>query len=156
MRQDLTDSELSCRCAKAIHNAFESYQSTFGIITQRAKDRFEHRDWHGMQLDVVRRANLIEQMVNHVAADINALSDKRTEAMRFWPNAKSMYFKLIAEREDYELAETFSDSIVMHSVATGGIDGTGEIEQTHICHRPVLEPHPCPLIRLLSAQAATR
>jgi isocitrate dehydrogenase kinase/phosphatase len=52
---------LSELAAKAIRQAFDSYQGQYAAITQRAKARFENRDWPGIQADAGERLDLYKK-----------------------------------------------------------------------------------------------
>ena len=55
--------ELVRECAQLLADAFAGYNAEFRAITQRARHRFESRDWRGSQKDAVERIELYEKYV---------------------------------------------------------------------------------------------
>jgi isocitrate dehydrogenase kinase/phosphatase len=59
------DSHLWIRqAAAAIHEGFVNYNNNFRRITQRARSRFETRDWSGARNDLSERIELYEKSVS--------------------------------------------------------------------------------------------
>ncbi|HLB83474.1 MAG TPA: isocitrate dehydrogenase kinase/phosphatase AceK regulatory subunit, partial [Steroidobacteraceae bacterium] len=56
--------ELVAGCAQALVDAFANYNAEFRAITQRARQRFEDRDWRGSQKDAVERIDLYNRYVD--------------------------------------------------------------------------------------------
>ena len=50
-----SDSELADACATDLRDAFADYNARFRGITQRAKRRFERREWTAARLDAIER-----------------------------------------------------------------------------------------------------
>ena len=50
-------------CAQLLVDAFADYNADFRAITQRARQRFEERDWRGSQRDAVERIELYDKYV---------------------------------------------------------------------------------------------
>ena len=69
----ISDSRLANLGAKAIGDAFESYQCQFKVITQRAKTRFETRDWRGIQTDAGERLDLYKKVIDQIEALCNII-----------------------------------------------------------------------------------
>jgi len=56
--------ELVRDCAQTLVDAFADYNAEFRAVTQRARKRFEERDWHGSQRDAVERIDLYRRYVD--------------------------------------------------------------------------------------------
>ncbi len=108
--------------ANAIHAAFLSYRAEFDAITRHAKIRFEQRDWHGMQDDAVARLELYKKIVDSVVAETQAVLGKAVKRGAVWMQMKACYSRCIAGYGDFEIAETFFNSITRRIFATVGVD----------------------------------
>jgi isocitrate dehydrogenase kinase/phosphatase len=131
MNQHLTDSRLANLGANAIHQAFKSYRTQFDAVTDRAKKRFENRDWHGMQADVARRLTLYREVVDQVVLDVRQLLEERVNDKLVWASMKAVYSGLIGNHDAWELAETFFNSVT-RIFATVGVDPQIEFVNTDL------------------------
>ena len=108
--------------AQAIVDAFEEYRTDFRSITQRARRRFELREWQGGQQDAIRRLELYRRCIDVVLAELeDVLGDKLRDAS-IWPLMKGVYAEAINDFPDVELAETFFNSVTRRLFDTVGID----------------------------------
>jgi isocitrate dehydrogenase kinase/phosphatase len=117
----LTDSRLSNLGANRILEGFEEYVSRFRAINQRAPRRFEERDWHGMQADTIERLRLYTVVVDRVMESVNHLLGARSDDPLVWVAVKAVYSGLISDRQDWELAETFYNSVTRRVFRTVGV-----------------------------------
>ncbi|MBI3913503.1 MAG: bifunctional isocitrate dehydrogenase kinase/phosphatase [Chloroflexi bacterium] len=122
MPLQLTDSRLANRSASAIYTAFDAYQKQFHAITLRAGSRFERRQWHNMRADASERLDLYKAHVDPAVAHIRALVSERVQEKEIWRGMKAVYSAAIETREDWELAETFFNSITRRIFSTVGVD----------------------------------
>ena len=113
---------LAERGANAIHAAFLSYRAEFNAITCRAQTRFEQRDWRGMQDDALARLELYKKIVDHVVAETQAVLGAAVKHEAVWMQMKTSYSRCIAGYGDFEIAETFFNSITRRIFATVGVD----------------------------------
>ncbi len=118
--------QLAERGAAVIWSGFEQYQIEFRWITRRAQSRFEQRDWHGVQSDAVERLNLYKKIVDTVVAATQAELGEAVKTAAVWAQMKAAYSRLIAGCGDFELAETFFNSITRRIFATVGVDHARE------------------------------
>ncbi len=130
MTQHLSDSRLANLSARAILEGFETYQSEFRRITRRAKKQFETRDWSGAQADAAERLQLYKRVVDPTMKGILDLLDGRPYEKLIWASMKAVYSGLIASRDDWELAETFFNSITRRIFTTVGVDPQIEFVDT--------------------------
>lgn len=119
---DLDIDRLAERSASAIETAFNAYQTEFKSITRRAKARFEQRDWHGAQSDAIARLELYKKIVDETVGEVRALLGDYAKTEAVWVQMKMHYSKSIAGRGDFELAETFFNSITRRIFSTVGVD----------------------------------
>ena len=99
------------RFARAILNGFESYFADFQNITLAAKSRFENADWHGMQLASTERIDLYKAKVNNVYQYVELIAGEQLHDFEFWREARGVYEGLIEGHNNFEIAETFFNSV---------------------------------------------
>ncbi|MBX7222929.1 MAG: bifunctional isocitrate dehydrogenase kinase/phosphatase [Blastocatellia bacterium] len=126
----MTTSRLANLGAEAVCEAFESLQRQFHSTTARARQRFETRDWAGLQADAAERLSLYTKVVNHVVARIRELLENRWEDLLVWVGMKAVYSGLIENRDDWELAETFFNSVTRRIFTTVGVNPQIEFVDT--------------------------
>jgi isocitrate dehydrogenase kinase/phosphatase len=122
MGQRLTDSRLANISARTIHQAFETYLSQFQAITHQAKDRFEKKDWRGLQEDSRQRLGLYHRIVDLVESAVRDLLGNRLQDKLIWASMKAVYSGLIIDNDNWELAETFFNSVTRRIFTTVGVD----------------------------------
>lgn len=99
------------RMAKTIHNGFRSYFSDFLNITLGAKARFEKSDWLGAQAAHEERIDLYKDKVRQTAELLRTVTTKDTTNLDLWRQAKSAYTQLLFGSSNFEIAETFFNSV---------------------------------------------
>ena len=118
----MTDSKLASTTAAAVVQAFEGFVSEFSAATQRARERFENREWHGAANDATERLELYRRALDTLVAEVGTLLGERAEDRRLWIGIKAVYSALIARRHDPEIAETFFNSLTRRIFTTVGVD----------------------------------
>ena len=131
MTQPLTDSRPADLGARLIFDAFTTYREQFKKITQRAKVRFKDRDWRGMRNDAAERLDLYKDVVDQTESDIRRLLGKHIEDKLVWSGMKTVYSAVNVQNDDWELAETFFNSITRRIFATVGVDSRIEFVKTN-------------------------
>ncbi|MBW2406193.1 MAG: bifunctional isocitrate dehydrogenase kinase/phosphatase [Deltaproteobacteria bacterium] len=129
-------------CAKTIIKAFHEYQDKFKMITQRAKTRFENRDWHGLKADSDERLDLYKNVVDQIVFEIRRLLNNRINDKEIWMSIKTIYFGLSSKLEVWELAETFFNSVTRKIFSTIGVDPQIEFVDTCTRIQPILDYKP--------------
>jgi isocitrate dehydrogenase kinase/phosphatase len=122
MQKTYTDSRLANLGAGIINKGYRNYRHQFTTITERAKTRFEFLDWIGMQRDTRQRLELYRTVVQEVVAEVRELLGDRVNDTLLWISIKAVYSGLSADRNDWELAETFFNSITRRIFASVGMD----------------------------------
>ncbi|WP_420631651.1 bifunctional isocitrate dehydrogenase kinase/phosphatase [Candidatus Leptofilum sp.] len=118
----LTDSRLANLAARQIYDGFCRFCGRFQEITCLAQKRFEEKDWHAQRTDSVQRLNLYREIVDRVVIMVEELLGERRTRKVVWSSMKAVYSGLIAEQADWELAETFFNSITRRIFTTVGVD----------------------------------
>ncbi len=114
--------QLAWHGATAIHDAFDNYQAQFRAITQRAQQRFEHREWHHWQADSIERLELYEQVLRGVVTGLRTLLGSETLNKALWRAIKLNYARLLSRRKDLEIGETFYNSVTRRILVTVGVE----------------------------------
>ncbi|MFM7786553.1 MAG: bifunctional isocitrate dehydrogenase kinase/phosphatase [Gammaproteobacteria bacterium] len=99
------------RIARAILNGFESYFAEFQNITLGARRRFETANWRAVQDASIERLDLYKIKVNRVARLVGEMTSKDLTDTALWGEAKLAYAQLVSNHANYEIAETFFNSI---------------------------------------------
>jgi isocitrate dehydrogenase kinase/phosphatase len=136
MNQKSSHRSSADRCAQAVLEAFEKFHTQFRIITQRARERFLNRDWHGMKADAEERLDLYKSVVDEIVAEVGGLLGDRVKDESVWIDIKSAYSALSNALEVWELAETFFNSVTRKIFATVGVDPQIEFVDTCIRKQP--------------------
>lgn len=129
--------ELAEKGAGAIIEAFTAYRLEFEEITRLAGIRFNNRDWHAMRADAARRLDLYKSVIDRIEAQVRHLLAARSHDKKVWSAIKTVYSGWIAERNDWELAETFFNSITRRLFATVGVDPEIEFVDTDFETPPI-------------------
>jgi isocitrate dehydrogenase kinase/phosphatase len=122
----LSASRLANVAAAAVIEAFGRYRESFTEISRRAQGRFELRDWKGEMGDAVERLDLYSAVIDDIEGAVRATLGRRSTDRLVWAGMKAVYSGLIAERDDWELAETFFNSVCRRIFATVGVDSNIE------------------------------
>lgn len=117
-----TKRNLARQAAAAIHEAFNDYHEAFKAIARRAQQRFERREWAMWQADAVERLELREQVVQRLVSGLRTMLGDRAGSRELWLDIKSAYARMISQRKDVELAETFYNSVTRRMLTTVGVD----------------------------------
>ncbi|GAB2792561.1 bifunctional isocitrate dehydrogenase kinase/phosphatase [Halomonas shantousis] len=100
------------RLATNILHGFDEYRSRFKQITADARRRFCEAAWAQAQQASAARINLYDEKVEETRLRLVRMLDRETLThCEHWRDAKREYTALICQRLDYELAETFFNSM---------------------------------------------
>ncbi len=150
---------LASQAAEQIYRAYQDYQSEFQAITQRAKGRFSACDWPGGYADAVERLELYKKIVNQTVTGIQQLLDGRVKEPTLWTDMKAVYALQMTCCGDFELAETFFNSITRRIFSTVGVNPKVEfIDSDFDSRRPPPGPpvyQAYPLYRMVGFSQAT-
>lgn len=99
------------RFARTILNGFESYFAEFQNITLAARTRFENADWLGIRSASIERIDLYKEKSNTVNHYVELIAGERFRDLTFWEEVRDIYADLIAGHNNFEIAETFFNSV---------------------------------------------
>ncbi len=131
--------------AKLIAEAFADYHAQFASITQRARRRFEQRDWNAARADAVERIALYDACVGECRLWLQAVLGQRAFDRALWQAIRDRYATLIASQIDRELYKTFYNTLSRRFFQTRGVDAQVEfvaldIAPTDAITHPVARP----------------
>jgi isocitrate dehydrogenase kinase/phosphatase len=125
-RGQVTERMLVSLGARMISDAYGDFAKRFEELTGRAGRRFEARDWTGMAADAAERLDLYSASAGETSEAIAGLLGDRLYDKSIWVAMKTAYSAFAMKRQDFELAETFFNSITRRTFATVGVDPTIE------------------------------
>jgi isocitrate dehydrogenase kinase/phosphatase len=99
------------RVARTILNGFESYFAEYQNITLGAKRRFESANWQAVHRASTERIDLYKNKVLHVARLVDEVTSQDLSSLELWRDARAAYAQLVSNHANYEIAETFFNSI---------------------------------------------
>ncbi len=114
--------DLAKEVASTICGDFSDYNTEFRMITRRARERFETRDWKASQRDAAERIELYDITVKRTRVEIQRRLGHLSKNKTLWANVKADYSKLIEEYPDSEFYKTFFSSITRGIFETVGVD----------------------------------
>ena len=118
--------ELVQDCARALVDLFADYNAEFRAITQRARRRFEERDWHGSQRDAVERINLYSRYVDSGVELMRQRLGEEVLERSLWSSIKRRFAEIIDPLPDNEFPKTYFSSITRKTFGTTGVDAAVE------------------------------
>jgi isocitrate dehydrogenase kinase/phosphatase len=130
MPQVKSDREMTKKGARAILEAFDTYRKQFKEITRRSQLHFVDRSWQAMRADAARRLALYRETVDRIETDIRQLLADRNQDKGIWSGIKSAYSAMLVNNDDWELAETFFNSITRRIFSTVGVNSRIEFVNT--------------------------
>ncbi|HEX3527065.1 MAG TPA: bifunctional isocitrate dehydrogenase kinase/phosphatase [Thermoanaerobaculia bacterium] len=110
------------RGADTIHWAFDEHQHRLRAITHRVKERFERCDWIGTRLDTVERLALYPRSIRRTYATLEDYLGARISDRELWAEMKEAYTRATIGRDDFELAETYFNSLTRRVFPHVGVD----------------------------------
>ncbi len=99
------------RFARTILNGFESYFAEFQNITLAARSRFENADWQAMHAASSERIDLYKGKTNQVLQYVELIAGDQLRDLQFWRESRAVYARLIEGHNNFEIAETFFNSV---------------------------------------------
>ncbi|HYG64436.1 MAG TPA: bifunctional isocitrate dehydrogenase kinase/phosphatase [Thermoanaerobaculia bacterium] len=120
---DLQSTNLAAsRAADIIHWAFDEHQLRLRAITQRVRQRFERCDWLGIRQDTVERMDLHPRAIHRTCDALREPLGDRFADRETWTALKEAYTREIIGRNDFELAQTFFNSLTRLVFPRTGVD----------------------------------
>ena len=123
--------------AALILSSFRAYRERFRAITLAAKTRFERTAWVDGQLASAERIEIYKEFIGALQADISARLGGLALSPTLSRAIKGAYVALIATQPDYELAETYFNSIHRRVAEDQRIDETQSFVWSEFNEAPV-------------------
>ncbi len=108
--------------AAGIHDGFSNYNSNYRRITQRARSRFEHREWSGARRDLAERIELYEKSVSRTLSSLRELLGSRIDELDTWRDVRELYWSRVSDVPDGEFSKTFFNSVYRDVLRSLNID----------------------------------
>jgi isocitrate dehydrogenase kinase/phosphatase len=99
------------RFARVVLNGFYAYFAEFENITLAARTRFEQAEWASMQDISSQRIDIYKETVMHTLGVARQIAGEQIEDLSFWAGTRSLYAGLVQGMTNFEIAETFYNSI---------------------------------------------
>lgn len=113
MNQELQTEQITP--AKLAYDILKGFEKSFRLycnITADAKQRFENAQWSEVQNAAKQRINIYEHSLSETVTHIYDCLLPQSQTQAFWHELKSHYQKLLSEHPQFELAETFYNSVI--------------------------------------------
>ena len=117
------------RCSRLIHEGFERYNRQFRRLTDRARRRFEERDWKGQIQDIGERVELYDKWCLKIRLRLRRELEAGTDQRDCWRRVRDHYGSRIENVPDAGFMKTFFNSISRRTFGTVGIDAMLEFVQ---------------------------
>ncbi len=140
MRRPPSTSRLGHDAARVVLQAFADHRAAWLAVTGQAQTSFERRDWARLQHDGSRRLLLYADAVQRALEAVGPVLGDRADDRVVWLGAKAAYSALVAQRPDWELAETFFNSVGRRVLGTVGVDDLVEFVDTDFEEPPAPSP----------------
>src|SRR5436305_10647287 len=118
----MTPPSAAPRAAESIHEALEKQQLQLREITRRVRRRFEVRDWTGIRQETLER---LELPASSSRETVEVLEQRLGEAIddhETWVALKAEYTRRILGRDDFEIAQSFFNSVTRKVFPHAGVD----------------------------------
>lgn len=99
------------RLARTILNGFTAYFADFENITLAARTRFENAEWQSIHAESTRRIDLYKTKVLETLEFVDHIAGDRLKDLSFWTETRGVYAGLVKGMTNFEIAETFYNSI---------------------------------------------
>jgi isocitrate dehydrogenase kinase/phosphatase len=138
----LSDDFLARACAGDVRDRFADYNERFRAITQRARVRFETRDWAQARVDAVERIELYDRCIGEASQHLEEKLGARIAEPMLWTAIKQHYADAVGALLDQELYKTFFNTLTRRFFKTRGVNAAIEfialdIEPTDRITHPV-------------------
>lgn len=97
--------------SQIILEGYSIYKKDFKKITKKATAKFEQRDWLGIQHASNERLNLYKNKVQEIVRVVRLILGDLCTELRIWKRIKQYFSSAIVDYKDYEILETFYNSI---------------------------------------------
>ncbi|MCC2618309.1 bifunctional isocitrate dehydrogenase kinase/phosphatase [Aestuariibacter halophilus] len=106
------NTQIQAKVAYQILQGFEKSYRWFTRITRGAQERFEQAQWQETHKAVKERIAIYEQSLSDVVAEIYQQIHPHQKDEAFWHGLKSAFMDTLDDHPQFELAETFYNSVI--------------------------------------------
>ena len=99
------------RLANAVINGFDAFFGDFQNVTLGAQARFEKADWQAVHSQMSLRLELYKKKVRDVVVIAQAVAGDDLQERSLWRDAKAEYALLVETHNNFEIAQTFFNSV---------------------------------------------
>ena len=110
------------RISEFIYEGFQKYNENFFRITERARRRFEQRDWGGHQQDIIERVELYEKSVRRIVVSLRKNLGPRVVDRKLWHSTRRYFGQRLYNVPDAGFLKTFFNSTTRRIFDTVGTD----------------------------------
>lgn len=104
--------DITSKVAYKIINGFDKSYRWYSRITRGAQDRFELAQWAATHQAVKERITIYEQSLSDIVSEIYQQIHVHQQDQTFWYELKQAYTRLLDNHPQFELAETFYNSVI--------------------------------------------
>ena len=122
MSAQAPDPTLASTLAACIAIGFEDYHQAFSQITQRARARFQSRDWAAAKADAIERIGLYDLCVARCREQLQLHLGDEQPNTALWREVKRSFNARVSPRIDNELYKTFYNTLTRRLFRTHGVD----------------------------------
>lgn len=108
----VADTAQAKKMAYQIMTSFDKNYRWFSRVTRGAQERFEKGQWQQALAASKERISLYEQSLASAVAELYDFIMDHQKDRQFWPLLKKAFAELIENHPQYELAETFYNSVI--------------------------------------------
>jgi isocitrate dehydrogenase kinase/phosphatase len=112
----------TARAAESIYAAMEKQQLDLLEISGRVRQRFEARDWMGIRQATLERIELPARSIGETVAVLNRQLGEAIDGHATWVALKAEYTRMILGRDDFEIAQSFFNSLTRKVFPHAGVD----------------------------------
>ena len=99
------------RLARVVLNGFYAYFAEFENITLAARTRFENAEWAATHSESTRRIDIYKETVLETLKTVTHIAGDYLDDSAFWSETRAVYAELVRGMTNFEIAETFYNSI---------------------------------------------
>lgn len=122
MDLSILSSDIAAQGAETIHRAFDEHHQCLRAITRKVRRRFEERDWDGIRRDTVEKLNLPSRSIDGTIEILRGQLGERLADREVWVALKEAYTRAILGRDDFEIAQTYFNSLTRRVFTHSGVD----------------------------------
>jgi isocitrate dehydrogenase kinase/phosphatase len=130
-----TDQQAKLLSYQILHGFDKSYRR-FSRITSGAQERFENCEWAASGQGIKERITTYHQSLSEIVSEIYQHINPQSLPDGFWMACKEHYTKLLSDHPQFELAETFYNSVIGRIYRHGRIDNKIMFVEPSRCFLP--------------------